>query len=211
MQWPQIKPRVMMLIPGINMIWNLIIDYVLQQLEINVKLISSYSMHHYMVAYLLDFKGMLITHNPILRGAGDPCSDECACACTCLNITGWALFFVFFISSPGLLVFASETRADVSESMCFIICTYFSSTPHKAEFLRSSWTWFCDRVWHRSVATWFDQRWSVCYIILFFFFFLSALAAVNMLFSNSLCDCNPDGNKNPFGCSKLNYKMSRFM
>lgn len=44
------------------MIWNLIIDYVLQQLEINVKLISSYSMHHYMVAYLLDFKGMLITH-----------------------------------------------------------------------------------------------------------------------------------------------------
>lgn len=134
MQWPRIKPRVMMLIPGINMIWNLIIDYVLQQLEINVKLISSYSMHHYMVAYLLDFKGMLITHNPILRGAGDPCSDECACACTCLNITGWAIFFCFFISSPGLLVFASETRADVSESMCFIICTYFSSTPHKAEF-----------------------------------------------------------------------------
>lgn len=42
--------------------------------------------------------------------------------------------FCFFISSPGLLVFASETRADVSESMCFIICTYFSSTPHKAEF-----------------------------------------------------------------------------
>lgn len=171
MQWPRIKPRVMMLIPGINMIWNLIIDYVLQQLEINVKLISSYSMHHYMVAYLLDFKGMLITHNPILRGAGDPCSDECACACTCLNITGWALFFCFFYLFSWLACICIRNPGGCKWVYVLHHLHIFFIYPSQSWILRSSWTWFCDRVWHRSVATWFDQRWSVCYIILFFFFF----------------------------------------
>lgn len=190
------------------MIWNLIIDYVLQQLEINVKLISSYSMHHYMVAYLLDFKGMLITHNPILRAAGALCSDECACACTCLNITGWALFFCFFylfswlacicIRNPGRCKWVYVLHH------LHIFFIYPSQSWIFTEFMNLIlWpgvTQICRYVvWSALI--------SLLYHSFFSFSFLSALAAVNMLFSNSLCDCNPDGNKNPFGCSKLNYKM----
>lgn len=110
----------------------------LRQLQINVKLISSYSMHHYMVVYLLDFKGMFRSHASSLHttlfsmvlGIRALMSVRVH---ACVWIKQGGTFF-FYISSPDLLVFASETRASVSESMHFIICTYFSSTPHKVEF-----------------------------------------------------------------------------
>lgn len=96
---------------------------------------------------------------------------------------------VYLLDYLLLLILCGAVNVCSAKCAC-ILCVWVKECNRTLYFF--FWLAFASLL-HRSVTLRVDRRWSLCY----FNSFLSALAAVNMLFSTSLCDCNPNGNKLP--------------